>query len=387
MCGECARVRSLLRFQHTPLTEAELELQAEVREFLAAELPKGTFTPGLGMASPRDPDFSRQLAARGWLGMALPKQYGGGDRTASERFIVVEELLRWGAPVGYHWVADRQSGPMIARFGTEAQKQRFLPLICRGEVSFSIGMSEPEAGSDLAAVQTRAQRVDGGWNLTGTKIWTGGAHVNDWFVVLCRTSEEEDRHAGLTQLIVDLHAPGLSAEPIPYLDGGEFFCQVRLDEVFVPDELVLGEVGSGWAQNTSELAFERAGPERWLSTYLVVEQLLRENRAADGQAQAVVGQALAQWWAIRALSLSVARLIDAGQAPVAESALVKELGTRFEQEVLDAVWRLLEPQLDPGSDSALERLLAAAVLSAPSFTIRGGTNEILRSVAARALRA
>ncbi|HEY3587333.1 MAG TPA: acyl-CoA dehydrogenase family protein [Myxococcaceae bacterium] len=376
----------LLRFRPTPLTPAERQLQAEVREFLQAELPKGTFTPGLGMASPRDQGFSRRLAERGWLGMALPKQYGGGDRTATDRFIVVEELLRWGAPVGYHWVADRQSGPMIARFGSETQKQRFLPEICRAEASFSIGMSEREAGSDLAAVQTRAERVDGGWVLTGTKLWTGGAHVNDWFVVLCRTSDEADKHAGLSQLIVSLKADGLTARPIPYLDGSEFFCEVTLDGVFVPDDLVLGEVGSGWAQNTSELAFERAGPERWLSTYLLVEQLLREDRAHAERAQEVVGEALAQWWAIRALSLSVARLIDDGQAPVAESALVKELGTRFEQDVLDAVWRLLELEPDPASESAFERLLAAAILAAPSFTIRGGTNEILRSVAARALR-
>jgi alkylation response protein AidB-like acyl-CoA dehydrogenase len=338
------------------------------------------------MASPRDQAFSQKLAERGWLGMALPKQYGGGDRTAAERFIVVEELLRWGAPVGYHWVADRQSGPMIARFGTEAQKQRFLPGICRGELSFSIGMSEPQAGSDLAAVQTKAERVEDGWSLTGTKIWTGGAHLNDWFVVLCRTSQEEDKHAGLSQLIVSLKAPGLTARPIPYLDGSEFFCRVTLDEVFVPDDLVLGELGSGWAQNTSELAFERAGPERWLSTYLLVEQLLREDGVGDDHARAVLGQALAQWWAIRALSVSVARLIDAGQAPVAESALVKELGTRFEQHVLDAVWRLVELDADPNSDSGFERLLAAAIQMAPSFTIRGGTNEILRSVAARALR-
>jgi alkylation response protein AidB-like acyl-CoA dehydrogenase len=357
-----------------------------VREFLQAELPKGTFTPGLGMASPRDQAFSQKLAERGWLGMALPRQYGGGDRTAAERFIVVEELLRWGAPVGYHWVADRQSGPMIARFGNQAQKQRFLPAICRAETSFSIGMSEPEAGSDLAAVQTKAERVDGGWVLTGTKLWTGGAHVNDWFVVLCRTSDEADKHAGLSQLIVSLEADGLTARPIAYMDGSEFFCEVTLDGVFVPDDLVLGEVGSGWAQNTSELAFERAGPERWLSTYLLVEQLLREDRAGTERAQEVLGETLAQWWAIRALSLSVARLIDAGQAPVAESALVKELGTRFEQHVLDAVWGLLELEVDPGSNSELERLLAAAILAAPSFTIRGGTNEILRSVAARALR-
>jgi alkylation response protein AidB-like acyl-CoA dehydrogenase len=376
----------MLHFAFTALTESELALQASVRDFLAAELPRGEFTPGLGMAALRDQDFSKKLAARGWLGMALPGEYGGRDGTAVERFVVVEELLRWGAPVGFHWVADRQTGPMIARFGSEAQKRRFLPAICRGELAFSIGMSEPEAGSDLASVRTRAERVEGGWNVTGTKIWTGGAHLNDWFVVLCRTSEEDDRHAGLSQLIVDLSSPGLEARPIRYMDGNAFFCEVTLDEVFVPDELVLGEIGSGWAQNTSELAFERAGPERWLSSYLLVEQFVREGRCADARAHEVVGGALAEWWALRALSLSVARLIDAGEAPAAESALVKELGTSFEQRVLDAVWELVdvEPELACGSE--FERLLAASILMAPSYTIRGGTNEILRSVAGRALQ-
>jgi alkylation response protein AidB-like acyl-CoA dehydrogenase len=352
-----------------------------VREFLAAELPRGTFVPGLGMAAPRDPAFSRRLAERGWIGMALPKAYGGGERTASERFLVVEELLRWGAPVGFHWVADRQTGPMIARFGSEELKQRFLPAICRAEVSFSIGMSEPGAGSDLAAVKTRATRVDGGWSVSGTKIWTGGAHLNDWFVVLCRTSEEENKHAGLSQLVVDLHSPGLTARPIEYLDGQAFFCEVTLDDVFVPEDNLLGRLGDGWAQNTSELAFERAGPERWLSTYLLVEEAVRSG-VVDGE---VLGDLLARWWGIRTLSLSVARAIDAGEAPAAESALVKELGTRFEQDALDRVWRLVASEPDLGADSVFAQLLARAILAAPSFTIRGGTNEILRSVAARAL--
>ena len=333
------------------------------------------------MASPRDPVFSRKLAERGWIGMALPREYGGGDRTASERFLVVEELLRWGAPVGFHWVADRQTGPMIARFGSDELKQRFLPAICRGEVSFSIGMSEPDAGSDLAAVRTRASAVDGGWTLNGTKIWTGGAHVNDWFVVLCRTSEEENRHAGLSQLVVDLHSPGLTARPIEYLDGQAFFCEVTIDDVFVPAQNVLGRLGDGWAQNTSELAFERAGPERWLSTYLLAEEAVRLG-VVRGE---VLGDLVARWWGIRALSLSVARAIDAGEAPAAESALVKELGTRFEQDVLDRVSgeAAIEPDLE--AESVFERLLARAILAAPSFTIRGGTNEILRGVAARAL--
>ncbi len=376
----------MLRFAPSELTDAELALQEQVREFLTAELPRGTFAPGLGMAGGRDEAFSRALAARGWLGMALPRRYGGAERGVVERFIVVEELLRWGAPVRYHWVADRQTGPLILRYGSAGLCERFLPAICRGEVSFSIGMSEPGAGSDLAAVETRAERTAGGWRVTGTKLWTGGAHENDWFVVLCRTSDDDDRHEGLTQLIVDLHASGVTVRPIAYLDGSEFFNEVVLDDVFVADEFVVGDVGAGWAQNTSELALERAGPERWLSTYLVLEQYLREHGAVDERARAVLGEAVAGWWGIRALSLSVARLLDAGQAPVAESALVKELGTRFEQDVLDAVWQLVPEDPDPGAESLFERLLATAILGAPSFTIRGGTNEILRTLAARALR-
>ncbi len=377
-----------MRFELTELTAEELALQSEVRDFLAAELPPGSFRPGLGMMGGRDPAFSRKLAERGWVGMALPRRYGGGDRSAVERFVVVEELLRWGAPVSHHWVADRQTGPVINRFGTQAQKQRFLPPICRGELSFSIGMSEPNSGSDLASVQARATKVEGGWLLNGTKIWTSGAHVNDWFIVLCRMSDEPDRHQGLSQLLVDLRSGGLQVNPIPFLDGTEHFNEVVLRDVFVPDDLVLGEVGMGWAQNTSELAHERGGPDRWLSTYLVIEQFLREHAGSPlgERVEELLGDAVARWWGLRQLSLSVARLIDRGEAPSAESALVKEMGTRFEQDVVTGLQRLIDVEPASDSPSLFERFLVEAVLTAPSFTIRGGTNEILRSVAARGLR-
>jgi alkylation response protein AidB-like acyl-CoA dehydrogenase len=379
-----------LLFAPADLAEEELALQREVRAFLAQELPRGAFAPGLGMGAARDRSFSAKLAERGWLGMALPTRYGGCDRTAVDRFVVTEELLRWGAPVGHHWVADRQTGPVINRFGTEEQKQRFLPGICAGELSFAIGMSEPEAGSDLAAVRTRATRADGGWLVNGTKVWTSGAHESDWFVVLCRTTDEgEDRHAGLSQLIVDLHGDGLTITSIPFLSGHSDFNEVVLDEVFVPDELVLGDIGAGWAQNTSELAHERGGPERWLSTYILMEELLRSRpELFEGQHEAaVLGGAVAQLWGLRRLSLSVARMIDDREAPAVQSALVKEMATRFEQELLESVRGLarLDPVREAGSE--LERLLFEAVMSGPSFTIRGGTNEILRTVAAKGLGA
>jgi 3-oxocholest-4-en-26-oyl-CoA dehydrogenase alpha subunit len=378
-------------FEASALTDDERALQAEVRRFLAETLPRGSFEPGLGMSAGQDPEFSRRLGEQGWLGMALPRRYGGQDRSAVDRLVVTEELLRWGAPVGHHWVADRQSGPIIARFGSEEQKSRFLPPICRGELSFSIGMSEPDSGSDLASLQTRAVADGDGWVLSGRKIWTTHAAVNDWIIVLCRTSpieETGDKRLGLTQLIVDLRAPGVTARPIPFIDGTADFCEVVFDEVFVPTDQVLGEVGAGWTQNTSELAFERGGPDRWLSTYLVVEELLRlhEGTPLPDEVADVLGQAAAMYWVLHHLTLSVARAVDGGGSPSLEAAMVKEMGTRFEQDVLTAVLGLIDLEPNRTTGSLFERLLFVATLTGPSFTIRGGTNEILRTVVAKGLR-
>lgn len=376
-----------MRFVPTELTADELALQHDVREFLAAELPRGTFVAGLGMAGRKDVDFSQKLAARGWVGMSLPTEYGGGARSAVERFVVAEELLRWGAPLGHHWVADRQSGPLIAKVGTSEQKERFLPAICRGEIGFCIGMSEPDSGSDLASVKTRATRTGGGWLVNGTKIWTTGAHEHAWMIALVRTSDEESRHAGLSQMLVDMRAPGLTVNPIPFLDGTADFNEVVFDDVFVPDADVVGQVGNGWVQVGSELAFERGGPDRWLSSYLVLEQLLREHAdLVDDALVELVGAAAARWWGLRNLSLSVARTIDGGGSPVIEAALVKEMGTRFEQDLLEALRCLVAIEPWPESSSEFERLLANAILTGPAFTIRGGTNEILKTVAAKGLR-
>jgi alkylation response protein AidB-like acyl-CoA dehydrogenase len=380
-----------MHFEATELTDGERALQHEVRDFLAEELDGPMVQPGLGFNSAKDPAFSQRLATRGWVGMALPSAYGGHDRSAVDRFVVVEELLRRGAPIGHHWVADRQIGPLVARYGTEAQKQRFLPGICRGELSFSLGMSEPDSGSDLASLTTKAIRVDGGWTVTGTKVWTTGAHVHDWIVVLCRTSPLEqvgDKRSGLSQMFVALTAPGVRVRPIPFIDGTADFCEVVFDEAFVPDDLVLGQVGEGWTQNASELVYERGGPDRFLSTYLVVEEFLRQLDSATITATTMetLGNLVAHYWVLHALSLSLARAIDDGRLPSTEAALVKELGTRFEQDVVAAILGLIDFEPDLAAAGLFERLLVTATLTAPSFTLRGGTNEVLRSIVAKGLR-
>ena len=376
-----------IRFTATELTDAEKALQAEVRAFCDEELAPGSFRPGLGMMVAVSKDFSKKLGERGWLGMALPVEYGGRDASVVERFVVVEELLRRGAHLDHHWTADRQSGPVINRFGTEAQKQRFLPAICRGELCFCIGMSEPDSGSDLASVKTRATKVDGGWLLNGTKIWTSNSHNADFTIAICRSAEAEDRHQGLSQFIVDLKSEGITINRITFIDGSAEFAEVVMEDVFVPDDLLLGEEGDGWHQCTSELSFERAGPERWISPFLLVESYLREHVDELGdEARRFLGRAIARWWGIRQVSLSVARMIDEGKAPAVESAIGKDLGTEFEQTIVSDIQQLVDLEPTLSTSSEFQRLLAHAVLVSPSWTIRGGTNEILRGIIAKGLR-
>jgi alkylation response protein AidB-like acyl-CoA dehydrogenase len=374
-----------MRLDAAELTPAERALQQDVRDWLDERLPEGSYPIGLGIAGAVDPEFSRDLGAQGWLGMSLPPEFGGHGRTAVDRLVVVEALLARGAPVGYHWIGDRQIGPSIAANGTDQLKKEILPGIASGELSFSIGMSEPDAGSDLASVRTRAERVEGGWRVNGAKIWTSGAGAATHILALLRTSD--DRHGGLTQFVVDRHADGLTVAPIKFIDGSEDFCELSFVDVLVPDERRLGQVGAGWSQNTAELALERGGVDRWMSPMALLERwAAQEQTAATSTAAADLGSILARCWALRGMSLAIARMVDDGRSPVTEAALVKEMAARFEQECVTIMVRHLGRPPRPGADDPYERLLATAVQVAPSWTIRGGTTEILRTVISKGLR-
>jgi acyl-CoA dehydrogenase len=366
------------------------ELRARVREFLAEEQAAGAWVPRADVwLSGWDERFTKELGRRGWLGMTIPTGYGGHGATPLDRYVVTEELLAAGAPVAAHWVADRQIGPTLMRFGTEEQRRRFLPGIAAGEVYFGIGMSEPDSGSDLASVRTKAEKVDGGWALTGTKVWTSGAHHAHAFFALARSSprDENHRHAGLSQFIVELDAPGVQIRPIPLLTGAHHFNEVVFDHVFIPDAMVLGEVGAGWHQVTSELAFERSGPERFLSTYPLLTALLGELAAGpvDAGTRRQLGALVSRVWALRRMSLAIAGALESGEAPELAAAVVKDLGTRYENEVVDAARLLVAIPPDPGAADGFARLLADAIQHAPGFTLRGGTNEVLRGIVARGL--
>jgi alkylation response protein AidB-like acyl-CoA dehydrogenase len=365
-------------------TADEEALRVQVRDFLEHERDKYGLHVGLGMAAGYDPAFSRRLAQRGWVGMSVPPAYGGLGYTAVQRFVVVEELLAAGAPVTAHWIADRQIAPSILRYGTSAQCERFLPAITAGECFFSIGMSEPDAGSDLASVRTLAARDTGGWRVSGVKIWTSLAHLNHFVLVLARVDGTTPAERQLIQVIVDRTSPGVDVQPIPLLTGEHHFNSLYLNDVFVPDSMVLGEPGAGWEQVTNELVLERSGPDRFLSVLPLVRLFLEQLRTPpDDHVATVLGRALAQLWAVRQMSLGVARLIDIGEPASIYAAMAKDIGTRLEQDLVAAVRRLGDVQIIQGGDSEFMRLLEEAVLMAPSFTIRGGTTEILRSIIAR----
>lgn len=359
-------------------------LRAEVRGFLADQLAAGAFTPSVdAWLTGWDEVFTAALAARGWLGMTVPAEYGGHGRSVVDRFVVTEELLAAGAPVAAHWIADRQIVPSLLKYGTELQKSEFLPKITRGECFFAIGMSEPESGSDLASVRTKATRGDGGWSLAGTKVWTSGAHRAHAFIALARTApvDPENRHAGLSQFIVDLRGPGVDIRPIVSMNGAHHFNEVILDDAFVPDTMVFGRIGDGWRQVTSELAFERSGPERFLSTFVLLAACADAMASRRIAFDAELGRLVARIAGLHQMSTAVAGALERNAPADVAAAVVKVLGTSTEGDIAEFACEFA----DDDAESAFRQLVSSAADQRPGFTLRGGTNEVLRGVIARGL--
>lgn len=375
-------------FEPTVLPDRTRALRAEVRQFLADEIASGGFVPQTNCWMRFDADFSRRCGARGYIGMTWPTEYGARGLSALDRFVVIEEFLAHGAPVGAHWIADRQSGGQILKFGTEQKKRDLLPRIVRGECFMGIGMSEPDVGSDLASVKSRGKKIDSGWRINGTKVWTSHGHRAHYLIALIRTAPPtQQRHEGLTQFVIDLKRAGVRTSPIRTLANEEEFCEVALEDYIADDGDVLGEVGEGWKLVTHELAQERSGPERFMSDFRLLVELVRRLGIEPGApgAQRDVGRMVGRLLALREMSISVAGMLAEGNSPDLAAALVKDLGTQYERDLPEEARRILpcEPRL--GAADAYEDLLAQTTLLAPSFTLRGGTREVLRGIIARGL--
>ena len=315
-------------------------------------------------------EFSRELGHRGWLGMTWPKEWGGHARTVLERFVVTETLIERGAPIAGSWFADRQMGPSLLAYGTEEQKRQFLPGIIAGETGWCIGMSEPDAGSDLASLRTRAIRDGDTFVIDGQKIWTSFGQTADYCYLICRTSTDGPPHAGISELIVPLDSPGITINPIQDMTTNRHFCEVFYEDVRVPAANIVGEEGGSWKQTMRQLEHERGGIDRLLSNYA----LYLVARAEADTSQPLVRQEIAALESgYRIGRLLVLREVM-GQAPKSFSAATKTFCTEHEQRVAAFVARVAGP------NAMVWGRLAKGLCYSPAYTIMGGTSNVLRNI-------
>ncbi|MGE4427426.1 MAG: acyl-CoA dehydrogenase family protein [Solirubrobacteraceae bacterium] len=368
----------------TPTPPSVEVLRDAIRRFLADAAPPSTCDAWLRGF---DPELSRELGRQGWIGMMVPREWGGRGFGYVERYVVMEELLAAGAPVAYHWFADRQIAPTLLASGNERLQRELLPRICRGELCFCIGISEPNAGSDVSAIATRATPQGDDWVVDGQKVWTTGAQHAQYCHLVARTDRhQDDPHRGLTEFVVPMDAPGITVRPIEDLSGEAHFAEIFFDGVVVEGWRMIGERGEGFRQIARQLDYERSGPERFSSTLPLLQALLDHvRREALTGWEREIGELLARLAALRAMSLDVARAMDGGAPPSAGAALVKDLGATFEQDVVTVAREVIE-DVEPagaGGVAPLSARLAEALLHQASFTLRGGTAEVLREIVAR----
>ncbi len=367
-----------------PWPDNATALRATVRDLVASHPNPADPADRANSWCVADPAFSRKLGEAGLIGMIWPKAYGGHERSSLERYVVLEELLAAGAPVGAHWMADRQHGGMLLRYGTEDERQRWVPGMARGEIYSCIGLSEPNAGSDLASVHTMARRKGDRWIIDGQKVWTTGAHFSHVMIALVRSEEGSERNAGLSQFVIPMDAPGVTVKPIIDLTGGHDFNEVFFDSVELPETALVGEEGQGWRQATAELSLERSGPERYLSSTALLLELIRHvGSNASSEVRDLIGGLTADLWTLRMMSASVAARLAAGEDPALEAAIVKDLGNSFEQAMPTLVQASIE--LDMADPAPIGRILGHLLQVSPSFSLRGGTSEILKGIIARGL--
>jgi Acyl-CoA dehydrogenases len=367
-----------------PWPENAASLRHEVRQLIAAHPADPDPAKRLNSWTVADPAFSELLGRAGFIGMTWPREYGGHERTSLERYIVLEELLAACAPVGSHWMADRQTGGMLLRYGTEQAKRQWVPGMAQGKVFACIGLSEPNSGSDLASVRATARRKGNRWVIDGQKVWTTGAHFAHVMIALLRSTPNSDRQDGLSQFLIPMNAPGVTVKPIIDLTGGHDFNEVFFDSVELDESALVGREGEGWQQANAELAMERSGPERYLSSTALFLELLRHvGPAPDEHMKLLIGRLTAEMWTLRMMSAMVAAKLAAGEDAVLESMMVKDVGTNFEQAMPELVQGAID--IDLASASRLARVVGHLLQVAPSFSLRGGTREIVKGVIARGL--
>ena len=376
-------------------THEQEQLRCDVRAFLDEELAGGQWRPQCdAWIQGFDPGFTKRVAERGWIGLTWPQAYGGQERSFVDRLIVTEEMLRYGAPAALHWFADRQIGGSILAYGTEVQKQEFLPRIIRGEVYVGLGMSEPGAGSDLASLATRADEEEDCFVINGQKTWTSGGSFINYIDLFARTDFDAPKHRGITEFLVPMGLPGISRIPMIDITGTEAWNDIFFDNVRVPKECVVGELNKGFYHVVEELAYERGGMERLMGNYPLYDGLrryVRETRL-DGRHLVERGD-IRRMMADLEVELEVGRLLmyraacvmDEGRPPTVEAATSKVYGTSFEQRLAAVAMELLGPHGLLWADSPgapIDGLALHSYLASKGYSLQAGSTEVLKNIIA-----
>jgi alkylation response protein AidB-like acyl-CoA dehydrogenase len=376
-------------------TEEQDKLRGEVRDFLEGEIKQGLWQPTCdAWIMAYDPEFTKRVAAKGWIGLTWPEEYGGHGRSFIDRLVVTEEMLRYGAPAACHWFADRQIGGAIVHYGTDEQKKEILPKILKGEAYVGLGMSEPEAGSDLASLKTRAAEDGDDYIIDGQKVWTsGGSHMNMIYLV-ARTDTEVAKHKGISEFLFETSLPGITVRPIEDITGGVHFNEVFFDGVRVPKKCLIPEKNRGFYQVVNQLDYERSGMERLMANYPLLEALIQYVKEAERN-----GRPLAEDPIVRSriaqlkIELEIGRLhmyrvavvMDEGRAPNWESSMSKAYGTAFEQRLAGAAIEIagLYGQLSPDSKWVpMQGMAYHSYLSSKGYSLQAGSSEVLKNILA-----
>ena len=315
-------------------------------------------------------EFSRELGSEGFIGMTWPSEFGGGGRPAIDRLIVGEEMIAAGAPIAGMWFADRQMGPALIGYGTADQREEFLPDMLRGDTTWCIGMSEPNAGSDLASLTTSAVRDGNEWVINGQKIWTSFGELADFCYLICRTSKEGPPHAGISEIIVPMDTPGIEVRPITDMTTNRHFCEVFYTDVRVPIENLVGVEGGAFKQTMRQLEHERGGIDRLVSNralYLMARERADTTNKLVRQeiADIEIGYTLGRILVIREVLK---------QAPTGFSAATKCFCTEHEMRVANFVSGVFGPYATLWDD------LCQGLAYAPAYTIMGGTSDVMRNI-------
>ena len=317
-------------------------------------------------------EFSKELAALGWIGMVWPVEHGGGGRPPIDRLIVGEEMIKAGAPIAASWFGDRQMGPALIQYGTQEQRDRFLPGILAGETTWCIGMSEPNAGSDLASLKTFARDDGDEWVINGQKIWTSFGADADYCYLICRTSSDGPPHAGISEIIVPMDTPGIEVRQITDMTTNRHFCEVFYTDVRVPKENLVGAEGAAFKQTMRQLEHERGGIDRLVSNRALFDLARSRANTTDRRIRQEIAEIETGYRIGRILVIREVLK----QAPTGFSAATKCFCTELEWRIAQFVSRVL------GADAMLWNDVTQGLAYAPAYTIMGGTSNVMRNILA-----